>query len=103
MPSILPHAVTPTDPVLEKYIYIYSFTYLFLPLRNSLAISSLSPLSVQYLVLPFISDDVTSFFVSAMQMVHLILAHSLLLDINKSVVSQLPFISVKVTITSYTL
>lgn len=45
----------------------------------------------------------TTFFVSAMQMVRLVLAHSLSSDINKPAVSQLPFISVKMTITSYAL
>lgn len=79
--------MTPTDSVLAKYIYIYSFIYLFPPLRNNVAISLLSSLLVQYPLLPFITDDVTTFFVSTTQMVRLILAHSLLLDINKSVVS----------------
>lgn len=64
-----------------------------------MAISLLYPLSG----LPFIITDVTTFFVSTMQMVHLILAHSLLLDINKSLMSVLPFIFLHMTVTPYSL
>lgn len=64
-----------------------------------MAISLLYPLSG----LPFIITEVTTFFVSTMQMVHLILAHSLLLDINKSLMSMLPFIFLHMTVTPYSL
>lgn len=64
-----------------------------------MAISRLFPLSG----LPFIITEVTTFFVSTMQMVHLVLARSLLLDINKSLMSKLPFIFLNMTVMPYSL
>ena len=100
IPSIKPYTVTPTDSALEKYIYIYSFIYLFLLLRKRRGYFFTVSFAAQFPIVPFITQDVTTFFVSAVQMLRLVLAHRLLLDIKRFVVSKLAFMSVNMVITS---
>lgn len=102
IPSIPPHAATPPTRRLKSIsIFIHSIIYFCLfetACGYFLTVCFVSIISSS----AFITREVTTFFVSAMQMVRLVLARSLLSDINKSVMSQLAFIFVKMTIICYT-
>lgn len=71
------------------------FIHLFIFASDIVPASSLYLQSGQYCVLPFITNEATTFFVSKMQKVYLLLAHRLFLDVNKTLMSQLSFLGKK--------
>lgn len=95
--SILPYAMTPL--ACKVSIFIHSFIYFCLSETQCgyfFAVLFVSIISTS----AFYQCRSDNFFVSAIEMVHLILACSLLLDINNSLMPRLPFIF-KMTIIYY--
>lgn len=93
------YAMTPVTQCFKSIsIFIHSFIYFCL-----LKIQCGYFFAVSFVRFSFHHCRSDNFFVSTMQMVHLILAHSLLLDINKSLMSTLPFIFLHMTVTPYSL